>query len=135
MPDGYDTYCIQCNIRKRKQRQEERSTCSTPKGKFRLERCSIDKYEQFKQELAWKLAVPCRKVLLADLQEYLANHPKTTIAAETLYARMFGLYRFYCTHSDDELTPQCFMDSSHNHFLQLHDYGSNQFTISNTTLQ
>lgn len=41
MPDKLDTYCIDCNIRKRKEREEKRIMVSM--GLY-----SIDKYEQFK---------------------------------------------------------------------------------------
>lgn len=117
MQDGLDTYCIECNKRKRKERDEKRTMFKN--GSF-----PIDKYEQFKynnqmmtnvqferkrirkEEKDAVLVVIDRAIDKAK-KEYKRSFPVTS---STIYDKLFAGRRLRCDITNEVMTPTCFLE-------------------------
>ncbi len=116
MSDGLDTYCIECNKRKRKERDEKRF--SSRRGVF-----SIDKFEQyrFRNQMMTDLQVSrlkqreeekqlvMERINSAILEATKRYKRELNIASATIYDKLFSGRRLICDVSGEYMTPSCFL--------------------------
>ena len=121
MPLGVDTYCVRCNLRRRQQRQQERVAVSH--GKFTSRPHPVDKYEQFKQEVAAKLTHPLSSAILEIIEKLIKDHNEDSnfsfrYSPQIVYERLFALQRYFCIHTNNQISVNCFMNPEHDHHLE-----------------
>lgn len=110
MPDGLDTYCVECNNKKRREKEARRfrtsmsySPQSTPLSVGGVS--STRGYGNVMRRDVLRRLEECIDEASATLS--IPNFP---ITAETLYDKLFCGRRLICDRTGEHLTPGCFLD-------------------------
>lgn len=127
MADGFDIYCVECNLRKRKDRRDrqQRTSLSLP---FQ------DEYELFLKERqrkeyesqqSWRLGAPpehrsmghwearahtLRYLKHAITEAKLKHKLSIPLDENTVFSKLFVGRRLICTQTGETITPACFLD-------------------------
>ena len=113
MSDGMDTYCVECNQVKRREKEERRR-------KSQGNTYSVDKFEEFRLRQYRPHGSPDIPVLKRDvtrkideaLDSFKEKKPNVELpfTSQVLYDKLFNGRRLVCTETGKCLTPSCFMD-------------------------
>lgn len=135
MPDGMDTYCIECNQRKRSEREEKRQM-------LKMGMYSIDAYEEYKLKQgvigSTSNAFPFRSnknngdycVLKRDIvrsiddtltEAKMKHRFDIPFSAESVYDKLFAGRRLICNITGTIMTPSCFDDHHEINIIKIND--------------
>lgn len=112
MSDGMDTYCVECNQIKRREKEERRRKSQG------FSYC-IDKFEEYQLNQYRPFSANDKPVLKRDvtrkIQDYLdkyteENNSEPPFTSQVLYDKLFNGRRLVCQITGKCLTPSCFMD-------------------------
>lgn len=117
MPDGRDTYCLECNFNKRKEKEEKRR-----KSRNGIFYESIDKFAAFQKEqerlhgtyYTRSGAIVLKRDIIEKIQGSLDEAQEKGIqcpfTANTIFDKLFTGRRFLCEITGHAISPTCFMD-------------------------
>lgn len=107
MPDGLDTYCIECNNRKRKEKDRRRCNFGCVDDSVADPPASL-KPRMFTQVMKRDVLA----VIQAKIEETgdLLGWEKMPITATTIYDKLFTGRRWVCERTNQTMTPACFID-------------------------
>ena len=120
MIDNFDTYCVECNQRRRKEHKDRRKRINPKSG------CIIDSLEKFRFDMSVnkvnKHTRPGIKPKVIVMIERILQDAKTNqhlhldtmvpvpITAETIYTKLFIGQRLFCEITQQPMTPRCFYE-------------------------
>lgn len=109
MVDGMDTYCVECNKRKREQRGTRRLHL-----KQRYVDIALDEFEQFQErklnEVGPKFNLERRALAKIAFVVEHTNLSSGTIDTDKIYNKLFSGRRLCCDYTGQPMTLGCFVD-------------------------
>lgn len=118
MPDGLDTYCVECNNKKRREKEARRFRTSMSYTPFmgstspnNTQMSTVGYGNVMRRDVLQRLEDSI------DEASRTLSIPDFPLTAETLYDKLFSGRRLLCDRTGEHLTPGCFLDHHAIHFM------------------